>query len=193
MAEIRLPRGRICFPLGCRGGTCRGTLQRSGFLIFRAGTGGKMIERYFHTIPLFRGLTEEETSFFLETAEQITGRAGDVLMEQAAQADALYYILSGEITVKVLDDQGVPTMVSVLGPGAMAGWSALVPPHRATAMLAVLTDVRLIRFDGPSLRELCRERPALGLRLMINASAIITQRLAEARTRLAAALEQVRH
>jgi CRP-like cAMP-binding protein len=151
-----------------------------------------MLIRQLCAAPLFRGLTEEEIIRFQDAAEQITCRAGDVLMDSGADADCLYYVVSGEITVKVLDAQLVPTMVSVLGHGGMAGWSALIPPHKATAMLTALTDATLVRINGTRVRETCRRHPDLGLRVVINVSAIICQRLNEARARLAIALEHTR-
>lgn len=146
----------------------------------------------FRSIPLFHGLSRSEADHFAEAAEEVLIRPGVVLMAAGDPALALYYVISGEVTVRALDGTGMPTMVSIVAPGHLAGWSALIPPHIATASLTALTDVTAVRFDGPRMRELCEADPRLGLVVLRNLGSVISERLAATTARLAASLEHIR-
>lgn len=144
------------------------------------------------SVPLFRGLGPEEIAPFAEAATEVTFAPGEVLLVSGEPANALYYVVTGEITARVLDSNRMPVMVSVIAPGHMAGWSALIPPHVATATLTALTELRTIRLDGARLAELCELHPRLGLVIMRNLGSVISERLASTRSRLATALDHVR-
>ena len=151
-----------------------------------------MLTKRLVSVPIFRGLTEEEIGCFADCARLERHSAGEVLMTCGTPAKKFYYVISGEMTLRVLDQENMPIMVSVLGTGGTAGWSALIPPHMATATLTAVTDLHVVEFDGELLLEAVQRHPKLGLRVMTNASAIVIQRLSDARKRLGAALEQTR-
>lgn len=137
------------------------------------------------SIPLFDGMTAEDAEVFSRLGEQKTIPAGGSLLYQRMEATEMYYVVKGEVTVKVMDENDIPTMVRVIGPGKLAGWSALIPPHQATATLMALTDVDVICFDGSKLRQLLRQHPDAGVSLMLNIARLISDRLAESRKSLA--------
>lgn len=141
-------------------------------------------------IPLFDGMSYTEIEPFAALAMRKEWRAGERLLYAGNPAQFLFYIVSGEVTVKVYDDDRLPIMVSVLGPRAIGGWSALIPPHEATAALTAMTDVVVYAFEGEALREECAANPAAGLKLLLNVTRVINHRLDEARSRLASALQQ---
>ena len=143
------------------------------------------------SIPLFQGLTQAEADYFAAAAEEVHYQAGELLLAAGNPTDSLYYVVKGEITARVHDTNRMPTMVSVIAPGHMAGWSALVPPHIATASLSALTDLHAVRFDGQRMRELCEANPRLGLVVMRNLGTVISERLAATTARLADAMEHI--
>lgn len=141
-------------------------------------------------IPLFVGFSSQDLNLFEDCAEEVKHPAGTCLMISGEPVEALYYIRRGEVTIKVLDADRIPTMVSAIGRGAMAGWSAIIPPYHATATVTAITDVELIRLDGEILKQRMQEHPAAGQQLLLNVSAMIASRLTEARCRLITSMER---
>lgn len=45
-----------------------------------------------------------------------------------------------------------PTTILTVEPGDVVGWSAVVPPHRATSTIVALLPTELLLIDGAALR-----------------------------------------
>ena len=142
--------------------------------------------------PLFAGLTPDEAEIFEPCTHRIKAAAGSLLMEAGKACEAIFYVLEGDVIVRVEDETSAPTMVEVLPAGSLVGWSALVPPHAATASLSCITDSVLLRLDGAELRRLCEAHPRAGYRVLLNLASVISDRLATARSRYAALLNRTK-
>jgi CRP-like cAMP-binding protein len=67
----------------------------------------------------------------------------------------------------------------------IVGISALVEPYHLTATARVAEASRLIKIDAPTLRQLCRDDPHLGYRLMSAMAKTALERLHSTRQQLA--------
>lgn len=139
---------------------------------------------------LFRGLPQEALDLFASVVEQQHVAAGTVLVEAGMECHTLYQVLEGELIVVARNDQSITTMASVVPPGEVAGWSALVPPHRATATIRALTDATVLAFPGAELWALLIANPAHGMVVLRNVAEVIHHRLEDARLRLDMALHR---
>jgi CRP-like cAMP-binding protein len=74
-------------------------------------------------------------------------------------------------------------MVTILTvePGDIVGWSALVPPHRATSVGIAIEPVTLIEFPGERLRQLLREDYPLAASVYPRVMQAMSRRLAATR------------
>ena len=78
--------------------------------------------------------------------------ATSVLMREGEPSDFLSLVLDGRVGLRVrVPERGQVTVMTV-EPGDVVGWSAVVPPYRATSTAVALVDTELARFDGPELR-----------------------------------------
>ena len=79
--------------------------------------------------------------------------ASTVLMREGEPSDYLSLVLEGRVGLRVrVPERGQVTIMTV-EPGDVVGWSAVVPPYRATSTAVALVDTELARFNGPDLRE----------------------------------------
>jgi CRP/FNR family cyclic AMP-dependent transcriptional regulator len=78
--------------------------------------------------------------------------AGEVLMLEGGRDHFLAVVLSGRVGLRVRVPERGPVTVLTVEPGDVVGWSAVVPPHRATSTAVALVDGELAVFDGDELR-----------------------------------------
>jgi CRP-like cAMP-binding protein len=79
--------------------------------------------------------------------------AGEVLLREGEPTDILAIVLEGRVGLRVrVPERGQVTILTV-ETGDVVGWSAMVPPYRATSTAVALVDTELAVFDGPRLRE----------------------------------------
>jgi CRP-like cAMP-binding protein/Zn-dependent protease len=89
--------------------------------------------------------------------------AGALLVEEGAEADAVFVVLEGQVEVLTRHD-GQDLPLGTRGPGQLVGETAFVQPdRRRTASVRALTPVRLAVLPARSLEELLRASPDAGV------------------------------
>jgi CRP-like cAMP-binding protein len=79
--------------------------------------------------------------------------ARDVIIREAETNDVLAIVLDGRVGLRVrVPERGQVTILTV-EVGDVVGWSAIVPPYRASSTAVALAETELFIFDGPRLRE----------------------------------------
>jgi CRP/FNR family cyclic AMP-dependent transcriptional regulator len=94
------------------------------------------------SVPLYAGLTEEETADVTFGLRLIRFKAGDTIVRQGAKADGVYFILSGDVEVTIALPGGGEIHVTELGPGSLLGELAMIRavPRNATATAKGLVE-----------------------------------------------------
>lgn len=70
-------------------------------------------------------------------------------------------VLRGRVALRMrVPERGMVTILTV-EPGDVVGWSAIVPPYRATSTAITLTPTEMALFDGPRLRDQLEHSPGL--------------------------------
>jgi CRP-like cAMP-binding protein len=78
---------------------------------------------------------------------------GDEILRAGAPAPFLAVIERGRVALRLrVPERGRVTIVTV-EPGELLGWSAVVPPYRATVDAVATEPTRLIAYDAAGLRE----------------------------------------
>jgi len=78
--------------------------------------------------------------------------AGSVLTRETETTGQLSIVLDGRVALRMrVPERGQVTILTV-EPGDVVGWSAVVPPFKATSTAVALVDAELATFDGPELR-----------------------------------------
>jgi CRP-like cAMP-binding protein len=91
--------------------------------------------------------------------------AGSVLMREGETNDVMAIVLEGRVSLRMRVPERGQVSIVTIEPGDVVGWSAMVPPYRATSTAVVLADTELAQFDGPRLRELIAANAELGAQL----------------------------
>ncbi len=137
----------------------------------------ELINRY----PFFADLELHQLEALARVAEGITAETGEMIFKEGTELRYFYIVVEGAVGI-VLEKEGKPdTVISAVGPGHVFAWSALVPPHLATASAKALTPCWLITFDRKKLIHEFQKDCRFGYRMMEKIVQISRDRLLDAR------------
>lgn len=132
----------------------------------------------------FRDLPGDVRSFLAAHAQVRRLEENDVLFHFGEPARRFYLVAEGHISVEVAAIEGPALQLQELGPGMVLGWSWLIPPHRWSFQARASTPVELIEFDGEVVLAECERNPVFGYALLKRFSALMSERLYQARQRM---------
>ncbi len=121
-------------------------------------------------------------------AEEASFQSGQHLFDEGKPATHLMFLESGKVDiVYTLGDDRQVVVDTLSAPGDILAWSALLEPHRLTGSGVARTEVKVVRLDGPGLRQICVDNPAYGYVMMTEVAKTLRDRLGSTRIQLAAA------
>ena len=130
------------------------------------------------------GLSPEAVARLAGIAELRAIEPGTALTHEGALTEALGIVLTGRIALRTLvPERGMVTILTV-EPGDIVGWSAIVPPHRATSEAIAIEPVTLLEIPGERLRALLRADHALAASVYPRVLQAVSRRLAATRLQL---------
>jgi CRP-like cAMP-binding protein len=109
---------------------------------------------------------------------------GQVLMREGEPTDYLAIVLEGRIGLRVRVPERGPITILTVEPGDVVGWSAVVPPFRATSTAVALAPTELAVFEGPQLREVLASDAELAAELYPVILSAVSRRLEGTRLQL---------
>jgi CRP/FNR family cyclic AMP-dependent transcriptional regulator len=134
--------------------------------------------------PFLEGLTDRQLERLSTYARRSMFHAGNRVFREGGHADRCWLIQRGRVQL----DTHVPgrgdVVVETLGPNAVLGWSWLFPPYRWHFGAVAVEPTFTLALDGPGLRRLCEEDPALGYDLTNRFIRVVVERLQATRVRL---------
>ena len=93
-------------------------------------------------------------------------------------------MLTGRVALRTLvPERGMVTILTV-EPGDVLGWSAIVPPHRATSTSVAIEPVTLLELPGERFRALLRADHALAASVYPRVLQAVARRLSATRFQL---------
>jgi CRP-like cAMP-binding protein len=137
-------------------------------------------------VELFEGLSDEQLAAIAELCEEVTCQQGKVLFWESEDAEKLYVLLAGEITIFIqLSSRPERVTMSVINePGQIFGWSGLVAPFYYTASALCESDCRVLAVDGASLMQALEQDPEMGFVVIRRLSEVISKRMRHTRSAL---------
>jgi CRP/FNR family transcriptional regulator, cyclic AMP receptor protein len=130
------------------------------------------------------GLSPEATSRLASIAELRDVPGGAELTREGELTHALAIVITGRVALRMLvPERGMITILTV-EPGDVVGWSAIVPPHRATATSIAIEPARLLELPGEALRAMLRADHALAASVYPRVLQAVGRRLAATRLQL---------
>jgi CRP-like cAMP-binding protein len=117
-------------------------------------------------------------------AQRRTAAAGQILFVEGARSDELGVLASGRLALRMLvPERGLVTILTV-EPGDIYGWSAIVPPNRATSTVVAVEESEMIALDGMALRLALADDPVLAAAFYPRVLQTVSRRLSATRLQL---------
>ena len=110
--------------------------------------------------------------------------AEDVILHEGADTDTFGIVLEGRVALRLLVPERGAVTVMTVEPGDVVGWSALVPPYRATSTAVAVEPTRLLAFESAPLRKALQEDPALAATVYPRVLEAVARRLGATRHQL---------
>jgi signal transduction histidine kinase len=134
----------------------------------------EMLKRF----PLLAGLSPEDLGRLVEICEIETWEAGEVFASEGDSVDRLRLVLQGKAALDKRIQLGRHgsvrrANVSIIGPGAAMGWSALVAPYVFTLSGVCLEPCKFITLDAGLLRDLVAQNHQAACKLMGNVAELV--------------------
>lgn len=103
--------------------------------------------------------------------------AGEIVMRDGAPTPFMGIVEVGRVGLRLLvPERGAQTIVTIER-GELLGWSAVVPPYRATAEAAALEPTRILAYEAEALRALLEADRDVALELLPTVLEGVSQRL----------------
>jgi len=103
--------------------------------------------------------------------------AGDVILRDAETVPFLGVVESGRVGLRLhVPGRGTVTVVTIEA-GEVVGWSAVVPPYRATAEAVAVETTRLTTYDAAAVRQRLAADPSLAAGVLPQLLAAVSDRL----------------
>jgi CRP-like cAMP-binding protein len=110
--------------------------------------------------------------------------ASELVLEEGDPTDSMAIVIEGRIALRLrVPERGNVTILTV-EPGDVVGWSALVPPYRATSTAVALDRGLLVSFEGEELRRLLAADRSLALEVYPLVLRAVARRLEATRLQL---------
>jgi CRP-like cAMP-binding protein len=138
----------------------------------------------FSSHGFLRGLSEQHRMVLASGVRPFTVPAGQLLAREGEPAHAFYLVQSGHVAIETHRPDRGAVRVLTIGPGEVAGWSWLVPPHRWQFDARAVDAVSGLAFDAEWLRAKCEEDHELGYHLLKELLTVLATRLAATRLQL---------
>jgi CRP-like cAMP-binding protein len=144
----------------------------------------ELIRRY----PFFADISMAQIVTLAHAAEETSIKAEQYIFHEGQNLDHFFLVLEGKVDILITQPNPATgqsterqTVVSVIEPGGVLGWSALVPPHAATSSSKAFTDSRLISFDCTTLHQAFKKDCQFGYLMMQKMAHVIRGRLQDMR------------
>lgn len=129
-------------------------------------------------VPLFRDLSRRELREVAQTLEVADYAIEDVVFKQGEPGRGMYIVLSGGVDIYQVDEEdGTRLHLSRSEAGAFLGETALLDDSPRTASAVVFDEAELALFSRYALLNLAEQRPHLGVKIAMQLSQIIAERL----------------
>ncbi len=136
----------------------------------------ELLQRY----PFFNSLTDEQLKAIALLGTEKSFPKDSILFKENTTADSLILLLEGGVDLFYSGGSGgsvANSTVCSIAPGAIFGVSSLISPYKYTASARATMPVKVVDFDGATLRKMTEDDQMLGRVLMSNVAAAVLARL----------------
>jgi CRP-like cAMP-binding protein len=132
----------------------------------------------------FHGLSGEQCEALAQLASEVTFPENEIVLENGQRSNYFYLLLSGSAAIELRTPR-YAVSVQVLGPGQVFGWSALLNDHDTLFQVRAREATTALRFEGFTLKAICREDTALGCEILARILHVVAGRVQATELRFA--------
>lgn len=129
------------------------------------------------TLQIFTSLNAAEIQKAISYMEEHEVEAGTVVFEKDAPGGTMYIVLEGEVEIQAVIAHDLKKSLAVVPPGAVFGELSLFTHEARSATAIAQASCRLLSMDTPSFERMLMENPAVGSKILIFLTTIISDRL----------------
>ena len=133
----------------------------------------ELLRRY----PFFAGLNLEQITVLTKVAREEEVEAGHFFLHEQKESSYLYLVVEGTVSAVITVPRHKEIVVGTTGPGDVFGWSALVPPHTATATVKATKPCKVIAIDCLQLLAAFEDDPQFGYLMMMKIAQVTRDRV----------------
>ena len=124
---------------------------------------------------LFKGVSSRVMAEIGRGASEVIFEPDTLIFKVDDEASIIYELVEGTVDIMVLEQEHM--QYTVVRPGEIFGWSAMVEPYVYTGTARAATVVKAIRIERNAIEATVTRHPAEGLIIYKNLAGIIGQRL----------------
>jgi glutaminase len=150
-------------------------------ILARLGTSSETLPEDLGIQELLGGLAPEEFALVKDAVDVLHVAAGEVVFREGDHADAIYFILSGLVSVRLpLAEKGRDRRLATLGAGVAVGEMAFLDEGKRSADVVAERESVLARLSIEDLHEIGRAAPPLIATFSVNLARNLSGRLRRA-------------
>ncbi|MDQ1430025.1 MAG: glutaminase [Actinomycetota bacterium] len=150
-------------------------------VLLQAGSLTSLVPEELGIQELLQGLTSEELAAVERVAEVRKVAAGEVVFREGDQADAIFFVLAGLVSVRLpLGGLGRDRRLATLGAGVAVGEMAFLDEGRRSADVVAEEESVLARLSIEDLRQIGDELPGVLAKFSANLARNLSGRLRRA-------------
>ena len=111
-------------------------------------------------VPIFADLTASDIAEIIQLLDSRTAQGGEVIVRRGDKADAIYFIVAGEVEVELVDNENVS-----LSDGDFFGEIAVLAGETRKATVRAVADTQLLILQAHDLERLMDRVPEIGRRI----------------------------
>ena len=135
------------------------------------------LEALIRGVSFFREIDRVDLARLMGVLELVHFPAGQTIFAEGDEADSLYILRTGDVSVTVRAPDGERSVATLHGPAHLGELGLLLA--RRTASARTLTDVDAWRLPRDRFQRLVREKPALGQHMAVTLAGLLDQRSRE--------------
>lgn len=132
-------------------------------------------------IPFLKDLPQQQFDLLMPLLKSITVSPQTMVFEQGDQAEYLYLISSGTVSIQYKPYDGPKITLTHLHAGDVFGWSSVVGGETYTSSAVSEDTVEVIRIRGTELQELCKEHYIAGCMILEKLAEVVSPRWKDAK------------
>jgi CRP-like cAMP-binding protein len=124
------------------------------------------VAQFLRRVPLFSHLTDTDIDRLAESARERNYPKNSVILFEDDPGDALYVVVTGQVKVVLIGEDGREVILSVLHEGQFFGEMALIDDEPRSAHVIAMQDSNLVVLRREDFQRRLQETPTIALGLL---------------------------